>query len=1317
MKLGKKINNLGLSLVELLVTIAIIAIVGGAITSFIVVAQRNYTQGSAETDIQTEAQLVSNQLRELMIDTARGISYSYNSDYMDADAFELIDDSSLPDDYVTKSLYIYDSDKYFELIWDTDKRQIFYQEYGKDESPASISEADLASRKVLANNVSNFSVDLSSIKSDRTVAFTITMQRDAAGRVYSTSHKVKLRNEVLINAPRDDIYDEDEPGDTTPTKIVIGPSRLYAWPGTDTVLSAIVTSDDGGVPSQSVVWKLEGASAIGDDGTNVNNNTNVLHLSLNERGTAPGNTFTITASKSVVSQTEPPVVSTIESLNTINTYVRVIKDIYGTNESNGFLPLDEYTGDAKWSVKTGEDCTFTAEIFGENLYTTGLDGETLIPLTTADMGGAQISVISGADYLVSDSLVYDLDNGTFKFKVKEAADSVFAGFDWEQGSPTFTLRVQVVKAPYTTVYRDIIYKIRKPEPMSVVVDSFGRNGVMNIELGGAKFDDYVETDSHGKTTLKDGYYRNIAYVVVHSDGSKSQTYQISDAGNHGVGMDTNGPLTVKITEGDVYKFSAYLRPNFFAYSGKFYYAYHENQNWMAASDNSDSITDVDYILMTVTIGDLIGEAKIEVDPVIFNYSVANPYNDTDAKWNSVSQILYVTPDDTVSNHAYKMHFKFTGGWADGTDYAFNDFRPNNNYQAGGIYPENGLARYSGIATKKNSTTSYRYDLGVASDAQGFGKMLIDSSTGENDKGESSASKKPTVTFTVPSDKATLQSLADDGVIVKEIYEYNPWFDRKDSNGQTVGYGSNYGNVTGCEGIAEFRFVNKNVFLAANSKSDDPVSWYCPTYDEIRNGFIETNGSRTGYYYYITEVCRYFVSKAGDEYRAIYETYDGKTWNSGLHLKYYAKDADHSVAGWYEFNQNIELKYYQYQTPSTLYLPTYEELSKQGVQRYDTGYFDDLGRRRGYFYTYGVDNERFFVFKYNGTCYARFEYYNDAQGRWLTDDGESSENDLYLLTYDEKDQVWRDSYPDNIDITYTNRHPEPMQLYLPYYNYFRYSGLQAETHTVLEGGSKTGYYYYPQNGQERFFVYYENGSHADYEVKSGDSWTALYTLDYTSNDYWKDREPVNIYITNSANNTSNDILNYTKYCYTYQEAKELRASGANVIGSINDFEYLDRKYQAYTYQVNNINRMVLIDLGESYSNRYVAVHQYRNNGNSNTWRNRCYYYYITDSNGAGWYDRNWSSGVDEDSYDLIVLRLPTYNELVAQGYSTNDSRQIYGNDYTGIIYPVRNMEDNTNNNDEYFLVYSYYNYYYYAFYFRGNTFRRYYTWNNGNSRWN
>ena len=68
-------NQKGFTLVELIIAIAILAVVSLAICGFIVVGSRGYTAANTDIMLQQEAQLALNQISDVIIDTTDSISY------------------------------------------------------------------------------------------------------------------------------------------------------------------------------------------------------------------------------------------------------------------------------------------------------------------------------------------------------------------------------------------------------------------------------------------------------------------------------------------------------------------------------------------------------------------------------------------------------------------------------------------------------------------------------------------------------------------------------------------------------------------------------------------------------------------------------------------------------------------------------------------------------------------------------------------------------------------------------------------------------------------------------------------------------------------------------------------------------------------------------------------------------------------------------------------------------------------------------------------------------------------------------------------
>ena len=63
-----KCENKGFSLVELIVVIAIFSVVGIVVGGFLFTASRSYSLSANELELQDEAQLVANQIQEMLLE-------------------------------------------------------------------------------------------------------------------------------------------------------------------------------------------------------------------------------------------------------------------------------------------------------------------------------------------------------------------------------------------------------------------------------------------------------------------------------------------------------------------------------------------------------------------------------------------------------------------------------------------------------------------------------------------------------------------------------------------------------------------------------------------------------------------------------------------------------------------------------------------------------------------------------------------------------------------------------------------------------------------------------------------------------------------------------------------------------------------------------------------------------------------------------------------------------------------------------------------------------------------------------------------------
>ncbi len=197
-----KLNNAGYSLVEVIVALAIVVIAATAIFEFALVASKQYQKETLEAEVQYEAQLVMNQLQELLIDASEGVSYAYTAsggtDSLILSDAEIAAGVTVKDKYLT----VYNDDKYCVLKWVSGEQKLFYSEYRKDGTGSFTQSAD---EELMAELVQAFTVDLTQLEKSHSVRLDVTFSNQ---REYRVMQNVTLRNRVVVNKPISEVYAE-----------------------------------------------------------------------------------------------------------------------------------------------------------------------------------------------------------------------------------------------------------------------------------------------------------------------------------------------------------------------------------------------------------------------------------------------------------------------------------------------------------------------------------------------------------------------------------------------------------------------------------------------------------------------------------------------------------------------------------------------------------------------------------------------------------------------------------------------------------------------------------------------------------------------------------------------------------------------------------------------------------------------------------------------------------------------------------------------------------------------------------------------------
>lgn len=264
-------NNKGLSLVELIVAIAIMAIVGLAIGGFMVTGTRSYASSSAEVNLQYEAQLVSNQINDLLIDSVGDIVYQVGG-------VNTIDEGSSPATDKEKNLFLCThqikggSESYVvhKVNWKpgTDENKVYYSQYpatydeAKHEYTYSAGSATYQD-KLMGEYIDSFSVNLeNAVSSNNGMQFLkLTQHLKNREREYTSESNITLRNSVSINSVSV-VPDSSDPSVSgNATGIVITPVSAVVAPGKSQKFNATVKAV--GKVDRTIDWTIEGADKAG----------------------------------------------------------------------------------------------------------------------------------------------------------------------------------------------------------------------------------------------------------------------------------------------------------------------------------------------------------------------------------------------------------------------------------------------------------------------------------------------------------------------------------------------------------------------------------------------------------------------------------------------------------------------------------------------------------------------------------------------------------------------------------------------------------------------------------------------------------------------------------------------------------------------------------------------------------------------------------------------------------------------------------------------------------------------------------------------
>lgn len=300
-----KKNSGGFTLIELIVTVAIIAIFSGVILSFIGIGSNTYRSTSSNAKVQMETQEVVDRMEDLIIDANRSVYYANGTGAAMGSAIS--DDIDGADSTGNKTFIVCNEYKNSDgktsryicdvIDWSKKEQKVYYsqREYDaasskddsgvqnadseeeetentesglaalsdegfSDDSTAEGSGSDISATvrnqkqtinpSVLATGIVDFHADVSKVVSDKIVRFQLSTI--SGTKEIKTLHSVSLRNPIKVLAP-DDAFKKADATDVG-IKILNAPQTMRSG---ESVMLTWGLTGNGSIDQSSVAWSSD----------------------------------------------------------------------------------------------------------------------------------------------------------------------------------------------------------------------------------------------------------------------------------------------------------------------------------------------------------------------------------------------------------------------------------------------------------------------------------------------------------------------------------------------------------------------------------------------------------------------------------------------------------------------------------------------------------------------------------------------------------------------------------------------------------------------------------------------------------------------------------------------------------------------------------------------------------------------------------------------------------------------------------------------------------------------------------------------------
>lgn len=481
-------NNAGFTLIEMIVTVAVIAIFSGVVVTLIGTGSNLFRGVSGNTKSQIDAQETLNAIEDLIIDANRSVYYAYGSGTAMGEQIRSdIDDSNAASKtFITcneyengdgTSRYVFDV-----LDWVGSEGKLYYSQRQYTKASSSAEEKDengsgensesqqnknesgisgenaentdiaiaaesdeenqtgiisgnssdiardseeLIERSVFAEGIENFTADVTKVESESIVRFRLTTENN--GKKVKTLHTVNLRNRIQVLKP-DDAFATAGSTDIRIT-IVGAPNSIDA--GNSKILSYDAS---GPIDPTTVVWKITDGA---DNGSfpDLDHTYGKLTVNNNATGTI---TVIVSAKTADGKQTATSAPVTIQINNN-----RIVTGI--ETETKSVLVAAGYDG-----------LNLNSEIIWKYVYSDGTKGEDNVPViwTMDNADNCSYASVTSEGQISIGSEAGTSDKGSFTVRATNGEHNV-----------SNTITVKIARIDLSLPENNAIYTVGTPKEL------------------------------------------------------------------------------------------------------------------------------------------------------------------------------------------------------------------------------------------------------------------------------------------------------------------------------------------------------------------------------------------------------------------------------------------------------------------------------------------------------------------------------------------------------------------------------------------------------------------------------------------------------------------------------------------------------------------------------------------------------------------------------------------------------------------------------------------------------------------------------------